>query len=231
MKRFWTAVSVATEDNEFLIRLDGKPLKLPSGGEVRVPFHRLAVGIAEEWNTVGEIFTPDDLPLTRLATTAQDRVSNNRAEIISQLVGFGMSDLLCYRAADQPELAQQELLAWEPWTAWAARKFGVALKITTGILPVHQSLRCRLAFTRYLDGFTDYQLAGLGVIVPVLGSLVLGLAVEAEALSPEAASDCANLGELWQEARWGKDDDATIRRLADAQDVAISARFIALCRA
>jgi chaperone required for assembly of F1-ATPase len=231
MKRFWTAVSVEAEGNEYLIRLDGKPLKLPSGKEVRVPFFSLAAEIAEEWDTIGGIFSPDDLPLTRLATTAQDRVALNRAEIISQLVGFGMNDLLCYRAADQPELAQHEALAWEPWTAWAARKFDVALKITAGILPVQQSPECRVAFARYLDAMTVYQLAGLGVIVPVLGSLVLGLAVEAEALSAEAASDCANLGELWQEARWGKDEDATTRRLADARDVAISTRFMALCRA
>ncbi len=76
----------------------------------------------------------------------------------------------------------------------------------------------------------DDQLAGLGVIVPALGSLVLALAVEAGALAPETACACAHLGELWQETRWGTDDEAITRRRSVAEDVAVSARFMVLCR-
>ena len=62
----------------------------------------------------------------------------------------------------------------------------------------------RTAFTEALQGFGDADLAGLGVIVPALGSLVLGLAVAAGELAPDAARDLAELDALWQAGRWGR---------------------------
>ena len=230
MKRFWTNTQVVSDGREFLIQLDSRLLKLPSGQGLAVPFQALAEGIASEWAAAGQNFTPDDLPLTRLATTAQDRVRLKRVEIVEQLTAFGMNDLLCYRAANEPLLAQREEQVWQPWIDWAETQFGITLKSTSGIMHIEQSARCREGFTTHLTTMNEYQLAGLGVIVPALGSLVLGLAVEAGALTPDAACECANLGELWQEARWGTDDEATARRQAAAEDIAISAQFMILCQ-
>ena len=230
VKRFWTNTQVAPEGREFVIQLDSRLLKLPSGQALAVPFQTLAEGIASEWAAARQNFTPDDLPLTRLATTAQDRIRVKRAEIIKQLTAFGMNDLLCYRAADEPLLAQREEQVWQPWIDWAEKQFGLALKSTSGIMHIEQSTRCREIFIAHLSTMNEYQLAGLGVIVPSLGSLVLGLALEAGALTPDAACECANLGELWQEARWGTDDEAAIRRQTGAKDVAVSVQFMILCQ-
>ena len=85
-------------------------------------------------------------------------------------------------------------------------------------------------FCASLNTMSDYQLAGLGVLVPTLGSLVLALAVAGGALAPDAACDCAHLGEIWQEQRWGTDAEAAARRQGVVEDVTVSARFIVLCR-
>lgn len=230
MKRSWTETIAVPDKGEFIIRLDGRPVKRPNGQVLSVPFQALAEGIAAEWAATGPNFTADDLPLTRLATTAQDRVRMNRAEIIAQLADYGMNDLICYRAADQPSLAEREKEMWQPWLNWADRHLGVRLKTTSGIVPIEQSSESEQVFSAILNEMDVYQLAGLGVIVPVLGSLVLGLAVESGVLAPEAACECAYLEELWQEAHWGSDDEAVMRRREAAQDVAVSARFVILCR-
>ena len=230
MKRFWTKTEIAADGDGFIVRLDERPVKLPSGKPLSVPFRALAEGIAAEWAAVGENFTPDDLPLTRLATTAQERIAAHHSEIVLQLAKYGMNDLLCYRAADEPALALREEAEWQPWLDWAARELGIALQTTAGIVPITQPPACEDAFIRRLNGMDDYQLAGLGVIVPALGSLVLALAVEAGALAPDSACACAHLGELWQEKRWGKDEEAIARRRSVEQDVAVSSRFMSLCR-
>jgi chaperone required for assembly of F1-ATPase len=230
MKRFWTQTAVAAEESGFIVQLDGRPVKLPSGQPLNVPFHALAEAIAAEWGATGPNFTPDDLPLTRLATTAQDRVRLMHTEIAGQLAAYGMNDLLCYRA-EQPPLAALEAGAWQPWLDWAAQQFGIKLRSTAGIVHIEQSPTCGEMFTALLTAMDEYQLAGLGVIVPALGSLVLSLAVEAQALTPEAACACAHVDELWQESLWGTDDAATARRQTVIDDVAVSARFIRLCRA
>jgi chaperone required for assembly of F1-ATPase len=230
MKRFWSETETAIEGDEFVVRLDGRAVKLPSGRPLAVPFRALAEGIAAEWAAAAENFTPDDLPLTRLAMTARDRVQAQRDEIIPQLAAYGMNDLLCYRADDPPALVLREEEAWQPWLDWADRQFGIALQSTSGIAPIAQSPACLEACTIHLGAMNEYQLAGLGVIVPALGSLILGLAVATQAMAPEAACECADLGALWQEARWGMDSEATARRRSVAEDVAVSARFMVLCR-
>jgi chaperone required for assembly of F1-ATPase len=230
MKRFWAGTEIATDGDKFIVRLDERPVKLPSGKPLALPFPALAEGIAAEWAAVGQNFTPDDLPVTRLATTAQERIRAHRNEIVVQLSSYGMNDLLCYRAADEPALALREEEAWQPWLDWAERELRIALQSTAGIVPITQSPAAYEAFIRHLSGMDEYQLAGLGVIVPALGSLVLALAVEAGVLTPDAACECAHLGELWQETRWGTDAEAAARRRGIAEDVAVSARFMILCR-
>jgi len=230
MKKFWSDTSVVAEGDQFTVFLDTKPLKMPGGGTLTVSFQPLAEAIAAEWRQSTPEFTLDDLPLTRLAATAQARVRLAQSEIIEQLAAYGMNDLLCYRAAAEPGLAAREAEIWQPWLDWAEQKLRVTLHITSGVIHIEQPPEARQAFIDQLSGMSEYQIAGLGVIVPALGSLVLGLAVEAGALQPEAACDCAHLDELWQEARWGADDEAIARRRAIALDVGLSARFMTLCR-
>ena len=232
MKRFWTSTSVVKEGDAFTIQLDGKALKMPSGKQLSLPFMPLATAIAAEWRLAGgedKIFTPDDLPLTRLATTAQDRVEPNRGEIINQLAAYGMNDLLCYRASDQL-LAAREYESWQPWLDWAQARYGITLLLSNSIIPIDQPADTRTALCAILGGMSAWQLAGLGVLVPALGSLILGLAIEAGALSPQAAADAAHLSETWQESRWGADEEAARRRELIAADIAVSARFMILCQ-
>ncbi|MDE8345063.1 MAG: ATPase [Acidocella sp.] len=225
----WHAVTTATVEGGYTVLLDGKPMRLPGNTSIAVPFAALASAMAAEWAAISGRFTPDDVPLTQLAMTAQGRVRQARDEIITQLVAYGLNDLLCYRAADNPGLAAHEDAAWQPWLDWAARELDVVLRVTYGVTPVSQPEAAAAAFADALAGYDEYQLAGLGVIVPALGSLVLGLAVAKEALGAEEAVQQAQLDEHWQEARWGRDDEAASRRALVCRDVTNAARFMALC--
>lgn len=230
MKRFWAATATTSSASGFQVLLDGKPLKLPSSAELTIAFAPLADAIAAEWAGVGENFTPDDLPLTRLATTAMERIRFSRVEIIERITEFGLHDLLCYRAAENSALAARESAVWQPWLDWAEQILGMRLKSTSGIIHIEQPPEIREAFIARLQTMSDDQLAGLGVIVPALGSLVLGLAVQAGALTPDAACDCAHLEEIFQEEHWGRDTDAFARRRMVAADIAVSARYMMLCQ-
>ena len=229
MKRFWAEASVAPTENGLAVLLDGKPVKLPTGRPLTHPLPAMAAALAAEWQAAGQNFTPDDLPLTRLATTAQERIAPHRAEIARQLAAYGMNDLLCYRASE-PALAAREAACWQPWLDWASTTLGTNLLATTGITPIDQPRGTQARLISILEALPDDDLAGLGVIVPALGSLILGLAIAAGALTPDAACDAAFLNETWQERSWGTDDEAAARRHAVRADVETSARFIALAR-
>jgi chaperone required for assembly of F1-ATPase len=233
MKRFWSSATVIQTPDGFTIRLDEKPLRLP-GGDLVLQSEPLAQAIAAEWFPSGggnETFTPDDLPLTRLAVTARDRIGPHRADIIRQLTAYGMNDLLCYRAESPPALIQKEADAWDAWLDWAAARHGAQLFTGSGITPISQPPATAAAFTAALDALTNPDLAALGVIAPALGSLVLALAVAESALDPAAACDLAHVDELFQVRKWGADEAAAARRAEILKDVAVSTRFMMLCRA
>jgi chaperone required for assembly of F1-ATPase len=68
------------------------------------------------------------------------------------------------------------------------------------------------------------------VLVPTLGSLVLGLAVADGRLDAAKAHELGALDELFQAEQWGLDAEAARRLDAVATDIAMAARFIALTR-
>jgi chaperone required for assembly of F1-ATPase len=73
-------------------------------------------------------------------------------------------------------------------------------------------------------------LAALGVAVPALGSLVLGLAMAESRLDASTAHALGALDELFQAEAWGEDAVAAARRRAIAHDIALAERFLQLTR-
>jgi chaperone required for assembly of F1-ATPase len=233
MKRIWTTATARPDGASFTIMLDDRPLKKPGGAALIVLFPALAEAIADEWRQAGldrQEITPDDLPLTRLATTAQDRVQHARGDIIRQLAAYGLHDLLCYRA-ETPALATQEHELWQPWLDWAAAQYGVRLATGPGITPIPQPPDTSEKFTRALSELTMFQLASLGVAVPAMGSLVLGLALAAAGLEADTAFRLATLDETFQARQWGIDEDAEQRRETIRAELALCRRFMDLCTA
>ena len=135
--------------------------------------------------------------------------------------------MLCYRAAER-RLAARQAAAWDPWLAWAARTLDAPLRVTTGVMPVAQPAEALQALHREVARQAPLTLAALGVAVPALGSLVLGLAVAAGLLSPEEAHRLATIDEAFQEELWGSDAEALARRAAVSEEVALAARLVGL---
>jgi chaperone required for assembly of F1-ATPase len=238
VKRFWTDVTHAetrvTGVPGYAILLDGKPMRLPGGAVLSIPSGALALAIADEWRTAGGArggeVNAEDTPLTQLAGTAQTRIAPDPAPTVEALAGYAESDLLCYRATGPEALVQREARAWQPWLDWAALAYDAPLRVGSGIVHVAQSRQSLKALRSAVSSFDPLVLAALGVLVPALGSLVLGLAVAEGRLDAARAHELGALDELFQAELWGEDAEAARRRAAVAADIALAARFIALVR-
>ena len=244
MKRFWDTVTLTrdggtrgggTRDAEdHRILLDGKPVHLPNGEVLRVGPAALAAAIAEEWRlaggTKGGELSFADTPLTRIAATARERIAPDPATTADAIARYGETDLLCYRAEMPRALADRQAQSWQPWLDWAALTFDAPLRVTNGVVPVRQHRDSVNALRRVVGAYDPYMLAGLGIAVPVLGSLVLGLALAEARLGAAAAYALSALDELFQAEQWGEDEEAAKRREMVATDVAVAERFIRLAR-
>lgn len=150
--------------------------------------------------------------------------------MIDALARYAETDLLCYRADTPPVLVERQSREWQPWLDWAALSYDALLRITAGVTHVRQSEQALAALRRTLASLDPWTLAGLGVAVPALGSLVLGLALAQGALDAGAAHRLASLDELFQAELWGHDAEAEGRRSGIAEEVALAARFMELAR-
>jgi chaperone required for assembly of F1-ATPase len=234
VKRFWDSVTLERDDWEYRILLDGKPIHLPNGGVLRVGPPALAAAIAEEWRTAGGAKGGDmsfsDTPLTRIAGTARERIKPDPAPTEDAIARYGETDLLCYRAEFPQQLADRQARSWQPWLDWAAEAFAAPLRVTTGVVPVRQHHDSVNALRRAVGGYDPYVLAGLGIAVPALGSLVLGLALVEARLDAAEAFALGSLEELFQAEQWGEDAEAAHRRATVAADIALAERFVRLAR-
>ena len=234
MKRFWDQAVATAEPGGWSVRLDARPLRLPGGGVLVVPHEGLAEAIAAEWQAAGGAkggeMSYADVPLTRVAGTAQERIAADPESVVLELARYAEGDLLCYRAEGPGPLVARQQALWQPWLDWAERRHGARLRVTAGIVHVPQDPAALAALTGALAVHGALPLAALGLAVPALGSLVLGLALAEGVLDAAEAHAAATLDETFQEELWGRDLEAAARRSRIAEDVALAARFLALVR-
>jgi chaperone required for assembly of F1-ATPase len=212
------------------VTLDGRPVRIPGGPELLLPSKALAEAAAAEWQEVADEVSYAALPLTRIAGTGQHRIAPDPAPTAREIARYGTSDLLCYRAPDPPALIERQAALWQPWLDWAAATYGARLRVTAGIVHIRQDEAALSALAQAVAAQPPLALAALGVAVPALGSLVLGLAMAEGAVTAATAHSLACLDELFQEELWGVDQEALERRNHVAAEIAAAGRVLTLLR-
>ena len=228
MKRFYTEVAVGPAAGGFAVLLDGKPVRTPARRTLVVPALALATAIAAEWSEQVETIAPSTMRLTRLATTVTDLMPDRRGDAVAEVAAFAGTDLLCYRATSPASLVSRQTATWQPWLDWAERQFDARLAVAEGVMPVTTAEAALRALRAAVERLDDWRLVGLHGAVTLLGSLVLGLAVERGALAAEAALDAALLDELFEIEQWGEDPEQARRHARLRADLAAIERYLAL---
>lgn len=213
LKRFWTEVKVEPREGGHVVLLDGRAPKTPAHAPMVLPTEAAAKLVAEEWGGQGEFLDPATMPATRLAATAIDRVSQAREPVADEIAAYAGSDLLCYLAEHPRSLVEEQTRAWGPWRDWAAG-LGILLEATQGIIHRPQSPEAVARVRTLALELDDFALTGLATAVPLLGSAVLGLALQRGAVSGYEAFEISRLDETFQERQWGSDAEAEQRTQA-----------------
>ncbi len=145
-RKFYTSVQL-TDANAIL--LDGKPVKTPMKNALVLKTRALADAVAAEWTAQVKVIDPETMPLTKLANTALDRATAERAHVLQEITEYAGSDLVCYWADRPPELVQLQRKHWQPVLNWADTE--LSAKFTTAISITHiaqdPSKSCRSAKT------------------------------------------------------------------------------------
>ena len=230
MKRIYKTVAVEPRDGGHAVTLDGRGAKTPGGHPLALPNAALAEAVAAEWDAQTDDIAPETMPMTRLATVALDNVAPRRADVVDEIVGFGASDLVCYRADAPATLAARQHEVWQPLIDGLAARHGVHLSVTEGVIPIVQPPEAISALRDVVAGHDDMALAALHTLATVLGSLVIALAVADGILDADTAWAASRIDEDHQTERWGEDAEAAETRQRRHADVVAAARFLDLAR-
>ena len=231
MKRFFEAAAVGESAGGFGVSLDGRPVRTPARVALRVPSRALAEALCEEWSAQGDSIDPRSMPLTQLANTAIDRMPDARRETIAELVRYGETDLLCHRAERPESLADRQEALWQPLLDWLERRFGIALRAVSGVLPQPQDRRAIERLETVVGAHDDFGLTALQMGATGAGSIAIGLAMMEGEITAEQATAAAFLDERYQIEQWGADEEAEARLARGCADLALAWRFGHLLRA
>jgi chaperone required for assembly of F1-ATPase len=230
-KRFCASVTIAADDahpGRFRLLLDAKPLKSPRGHAFTLAGRALAEAVAAEWRAQGERLDPSSMPMTRLATSALDHVAPRTASVQQETLAYARTDLLCHRAAAPQRLVAEQERVWQPYLDWAADALGAPLEAGPGLIAIEQAPAAREALARALAALDAERLFLVHALTHQFGSLVLGLAVVYRHAPALEALSASRLDETFQAERWGRDEEAEVRRVLIAGEVAELDRFLSL---
>jgi chaperone required for assembly of F1-ATPase len=228
-RRFYKAVSIQAGQAGHAILLDGRRARTPAGAHLSVPTEALAQMLAAEWDAQDAYIRLSDMPATRLAFTAIDRVGEAREAVCAEVARYLGSDLLCYFADYPRALAERQHQAWGPVLDWASDALGLHLARTAGIVQVQQPAQSLLRAARLAEALDDFALAGLAHATALLGSSVLAFALHHRRVDGQAAFALSQLDEAFQAEQWGVDEEAAARAAAlEAETRMLDAWFRAL---
>ncbi len=226
-KRFYKSVSVT---DKLEIALDGRIVKTPLKVPLVLPSRALADAVAAEWNAQTEFIHLGSMPLTKLANTAIDRATTERANITAEILEFAGSDMVCYRA-DKPEsLVALQVMHWDPVVIWAHDTFNAKITTVDSINHVAQSFEALGAIRSHVDGLCGFTFAAVHNLTTLSGSALIALMLAAGGILSDDAWKAANVDEDWQVATWGKDDEAEVRRAGRLREFSACVNFINLAK-
>ena len=212
MKRFYKDVTVSPQDGGWRVMLDGRPIKSVGGRLQVVPTRALAEVLAAEWAGQGDEIDPARFLYRDMIDYAIDVVGPDRDQAIRELLPYGETDTLCYRAEAGDSQRREQDLVWEPLLAAAEARHGVRFERIGGIMHRPQPAGTMARLEAVLANKDDVALAALRNLAGLAASLVIGLAALEDDADPETLWTAASLEEDWQADRWGRDAEAEARR-------------------
>ena len=225
-KRTWINTSVEMIGPSFTVLLDDEYLYTPKKAKVLLPTQKLAQKVAEEWRLQKETVDPSKMPYSRLVNSAIDKVDENFSSIVSDLVGFGDTDLVCYRSDSPEDLVKLQNKHWDPILAWAKSELKIELNVTCGINYKPQDPIELQKLSKEISSYNIFILTGFYDLVTISGSLLIALAVYFKHLPLTEGFDISFLDEDWQRKKWGKDEESIKNRAKKFEEFQIAFRFL-----
>ncbi|KAJ6546535.1 hypothetical protein DFH09DRAFT_1249088 [Mycena vulgaris] len=199
MKRFWKDVTVGRRKDSYIVLLDHRALKTPSGNTLLVPPQKSLVAtlVAAEWESQETLLKPHALPMTGLVSRAID----------AMLLPYLDTDTICFYQDYPPQLVDLQTEHWDPLLSWARSTFDVELNTFDSLLFNSQPDETKSKMDKVLSTFDHWEMAAMERATYTTKSFIIALALVRKHLTVEQASLAAQVEVASQIQRWGEVED------------------------
>lgn len=212
--RFYSDVDVKLDEatQKFLVLLDGRVLKTPGMQPFALPTKSLACVVAQEWDSQVCVLETSLMPVTMQCATAIDITSVQRPNIVTELLRYLTTDVVCFPSEIIPEemskesqkLFNTQSLRWKPSVDYFQHHYGKLEVLTSHTLrmPLHPKdtlLSARLK----LETLCDFKLNAMHQLAHGCKSLVIPMALADRVISVNDAVVASRAEEDHQIGNWG----------------------------
>ncbi len=152
-------------------------------------------------------------------------VKQHREEIINRLVQYAETDLLLFWGTDKELKCRQEKV-WAPIIYWANEAIKSEFRHTESFdIPEEcRTSACQLKV--FMESLSDKELTAFYSAALNMKSVLLAMAMIKRKINAEEAFHAAFLDELWQNEKWGADEEAVRRRELIKQELSSIEAFL-----
>jgi chaperone required for assembly of F1-ATPase len=187
--------------------------------------------VAAEWLAQDTFIDPETMPITKLANTALDRATAERAHVLHEITEYAGSDHVCYWADRPPDLVQMQRQHWQPVLDWAQTALSSPFKVTSSLTHVQQDAASLAAVRAHAEKLDAWHLTGTYLLMTLTGSTLLALMLQAGAATPQSVWAATHVDEDYQISQWGEDAEAVARRQSRKREFDGLVRFFEMLNA
>ncbi|KAF5365694.1 hypothetical protein D9758_003272 [Tetrapyrgos nigripes] len=211
LKRFWKTVGVEKRNDGYVVTLDKRALKTPSGNTLLLPQNKQLVAtlVATEWENQETLLKPHALPMTSIVSRAIDTLAEekSRGEVRKSLLEYLDTDTICFYQDYPPPLVDLQTKYWDPLLSWARTTFDIEINAFTSILGNSQPEETKEKLSKVLAEFSHWEMAAMERATYATKSLIVALALVKRYITVEEASMAARVEVHSQIERWGEVED------------------------
>ncbi|CCM07223.1 uncharacterized protein FIBRA_09568 [Fibroporia radiculosa] len=212
LKRFWKTVGIDAREDGFVVTLDKRPLRTPSGKHLILPRNKRLVAtlIASEWENQETLLKPHTLPMTSIASRAIDAFSDEdtRREVRAQLLKYFETDTICFHHSEPAALVALQNANWKPILDWTRTTYNVDISTSDSLLLGPHPPETVQKLDEVMTNFDHWQMAAMERATYTSKSFLIALALVMRRISVEQAAQAAHAEVNSQIERWGEVEDS-----------------------
>tara|TARA_S200000501_G_scaffold298526_1_gene285087 strand:- start:162 stop:866 length:705 start_codon:yes stop_codon:yes gene_type:complete len=200
-------LKIKKKDNHYYFTRNHVELKTLNNNKIKIRDKKLAMRLLKYLTKCIKSKNKNKIFFLQILYFNFDLNNKNKKVLINKLINYLHTDLLCYRAEDNTELAKIQTRLWQPLINYAFKNYKIHLKSESGIMPIRQDSHNNIYLSKFLNKLNSIEFSTYFFITNFSNSNIIALNFMTNNIVSVKAWQCLSLEETYSQKKWGKDKE------------------------